>query len=88
MVRSRGHWMLAAAVVAALASSGCATRGRVESLEQRVDALESRVDGVERTAEQAASSAAEAQRAAERAAERADDAARTSEAIFRKGVSK
>ena len=80
--------LIGAAALGLLASSGCATRGRVEKLEQRVGALEARVDAVDRTAQKAADSAAAAQTAAERAAARADDAARTAEAIFKKHVSK
>jgi outer membrane murein-binding lipoprotein Lpp len=79
---------LGLALLLGLSSLGCATRGRVADLERRVDALESRVEQVSTTAERAVSSAEAAQAAAQRAADRADDAARTSEAIFRKGVSK
>jgi murein lipoprotein len=90
MIRSIAGRTLAGALLIVLAapSIGCATRGRVTELEQRVDALESRVDAVSASAERAVTGAEAAQRAAERAADRADDAARTSEAIFRKGVSK
>jgi outer membrane murein-binding lipoprotein Lpp len=77
-----------AGLLASLGSVGCATSGRVTTLEQRVSALESRVDGVDRTARQAESDAAAAQKAAQSAADRADDAARTAEAIFKKHVSK
>lgn len=84
------QWTVLAVLVATMgtAATGCATRGRVADLERRVDALESRIESVSATAERAVSSAEAAQAAAERAAARADDAARTSEAIFRKGVSK
>jgi outer membrane murein-binding lipoprotein Lpp len=80
--------LIGAASLAVLAGSGCATRGRVETLEQRVSALESRVDAVNRTAQKAEDNAAAAQKAAEKAADRADAAARTAEAIFKKHVSK
>jgi outer membrane murein-binding lipoprotein Lpp len=79
---------LALAAALALPLAGCATRGSVSDLERRVDALETRLDDVSATAERAVTGAEAAQAAAERAADRADDAARTSEAIFRKGVSK
>ena len=90
MIRSiSGRWLAGALLMMVAAPSiGCASRGRVSELEQRVDALESRVEAVSATSERAVSGAEAAQRAAERAADRADDAARTSEAIFRKGVSK
>ncbi len=90
MTRSFARLSLAVPLLALMAAPtvGCATRGRVADLEQRVDALESRVDAVSASAERAVTGAEAAQRAAERAADRADDAARTSEAIFRKGVSK
>jgi len=93
--RERGVSGLAGVVVAvavlglaSFGSVGCATRGRVSALEQRVTALETRVDSVSATAERAVTNSEKAQQAAERAADRADDAARTSEAIFKKHVSK
>lgn len=89
MDRSTTGVALAATLALALTPlAGCATRGSVRDLEQRVTTLEQRLDDVSATAERAVSGAEAAQAAAERAADRADDAARTSEAIFRKGVSK
>jgi outer membrane murein-binding lipoprotein Lpp len=81
-------WMAGAALLLAVPCLGCATSGRVTTLEQRVQTLESRVDAVDRKADQAESRAESAEKSAQQAADRADDAARTSEAIFKKHVSK
>jgi outer membrane murein-binding lipoprotein Lpp len=89
MSRNKSLRVVAAAAAFVLTgTSGCATTGRVEALEERVDALESKIDAVDQKAEQAEETARDAQRAAESAAQRADDAARTSEAIFKKSVHK
>jgi len=93
-IRSR-HAHLAVLLAAGVSLGGCATSSRV-------DKLEADLDDVNRKAERALQDAAEAQRLAKdaitraeaaegraaAAADRADAAARTSEAIFRKRVSK
>jgi outer membrane murein-binding lipoprotein Lpp len=77
------HRMLAlgAALPLVLASAGCASTGRVDALEKRVDDLSSRLEAVSQKADAA-------ERNAAAAAQRADEAARTSEAIFKKRISK
>ncbi|HVP30785.1 MAG TPA: Lpp/OprI family alanine-zipper lipoprotein [Myxococcota bacterium] len=80
---------------AAVLLPGCATSSRVDKLEQQIDdvnrkaeqALQQSADA-QRDAKDAISRADAAEKRAAAAADRADAAARTSEAIFRKGVSK
>lgn len=85
----------AAAGLLLAVTTGCATTGDVDRLEQRLDAVEGRLTAVEAKASAAEQSASAAQQAADRAArdaaeaaQRADDAARRAEAIFNKSVSK
>lgn len=77
-----------AAAVGVALLGGCATSGRVETLEKRVDGLESKIASVDQTAKSAASRADAAAADARAAAQRADDAARTAEAIFKKRIHK
>jgi murein lipoprotein len=91
------RWM-AVALGASLALAGCATSGDLEKLESRVaaleqstariDALEQKVDDVAAAADRATRAAAAAEASARDAATSADNAARKSDAIFKKSVSK
>ena len=85
--------LLSALLVTSL--GGCATTGRVDALEKRLDEVSRKADdaasaaaNAQKTATSAASRADAAEQQAKAAAQRADDAARTSEAIFKKRVSK
>ncbi len=82
-------------VVCVAALGGCATSGRVDALEGRIEAVSRKADdaaaaaaAAQKTANSAVTRAEAAEAAAKAAAQRADDAARTSEAIFKKRVSK
>ncbi|HBZ72307.1 MAG TPA: hypothetical protein DEP35_22265 [Deltaproteobacteria bacterium] len=85
--------VLSALLVTSL--GGCATSGRVDALEKRLDDVSRKADdaaaaaaNAQKTANSAVSRAEAAEAQAKISAQKADEAARTSEAIFKKRVSK
>lgn len=88
MIRKQAALGFLGAGLIALASTGCATSGRVERLEKRVDELSSRLESTDQKAQQAMDTAEAADRNADAAAKLATDSARTAEAIFKKSVHK